>query len=507
MFELALRTTAILLVAWIVARMLARATAATRHLVWHSAILAVLAAPIAGPLAPRFELPAAAAIVGVARVPSVANRAAENAAGPPALPRQASASRVTPAPILIETLWNLIALAWLTGSAILLLRLLIGVLAGAISVRRAAPAPVAWHMEVNALRQRLRISRNVHLRILECDTSPVVTGVWRPTILLPETARGWDAERRRSVLVHELAHVRRGDLRALAIAQAACAIYWFNPLVWFAFAQLRSECEQACDDEVLRSGALPSAYAAHLLDIARELSPALRPSPALAMARSSQLEGRVLAVLAAGRSRVPARGTRWAVTALIGITMTIALGASTRDDARARDVRTATPVTRLVTQPAPAERETGVAPFASALDDSDQDVREKAALALGFSSSPEAIPGLLKALADPHAQVREKAAIGLALRRDARVTSALIAAMDDPDPQVREKAAISLGTSGDSRAAAVLARALRDPDSQVREQAAAGLIVLRSSPQDVEQADRVRNRLGGLAGFLISLAR
>lgn len=507
MFELALRTTAILVVAWIVARILARATAATRHLVWHSAILAVLAAPIAGPLAPRFELPAAAAIVGVARVPSDANLAAENAVGTLAGQRQASASSVTRAAMPIETLWYLIAFAWLTGSAILLLRLLIGALAGAISVRRAAPAPVPWQMEVNALRQRLRIFRSVHLRIVECDTSPVVTGVWRSTILLPDTARGWNTERRRSVLVHELAHVRRGDLRALAIARAACAIYWFNPLVWFACAQLRSECEQACDDEVLRSGALPSAYAADLLDIARELSPVLRPSPALAMARSSQLEGRVLAVLAAGRSRVPARGTRWAVTALIGITMTIAFGASTRDDAMARDVRAATPVTRLVSQPAPVERETDVAPLESALDNSDQDVREKAALALGFSSSPEAIPGLLKALADHDAQVREKAAIGLALRRDARVTAALIAAMDDPDPQVREKAAISLGTSGDPRAAAVLERALRDPDSQVREQAAAGLIVLRSSPQDGGQADRVRNRLGVLAGLRISLAR
>ena len=98
MFELALRTTAILLVAWIVARMLARATAATRHLVWHSAILAVLVAPVAGPLAPRFDLPAAAALVSVARVPGVANGAAANAAGTPALPRQASASSVTRAP-------------------------------------------------------------------------------------------------------------------------------------------------------------------------------------------------------------------------------------------------------------------------------------------------------------------------------------------------------------------------------------------------------------------------
>ena len=170
-------------------------------------------------------------------------------------------------------------------------------------------------------------------------------------------------------------------------------------------------------------------------------------------------------------------------------------------------MKPAAAVSRLVTDSSPIEREAGIAPFESALDDFDQDVREKAALALGFRSSPDAIPGLLKALADPDSQVREKAAIGLALRRDARVTSALIAAMDDPDPQVREKAAISLGTSGAPRAAAVLERALQDPDSQVREQAATGLILLSSSPHDVNAAERVRNRLGGLVGFLISLAR
>jgi BlaR1 peptidase M56/HEAT repeat protein len=381
------------------------------------------------------------------------------------------------------------------------------VLAGVVSVGRAVPAPVAWQMEVNALCQRLRILREVRLRIVACDTSPVVTGLWRPTILLPNSARGWDAEQRRSVLVHELAHVRRDDLRTQAIGQLACSIYWFNPLMWLAFAQLRVECERACDDEVLRSGALPSAYAAHLVDIARELSPSLRPLPALAMARSSQLESRVLAVLAVGRSRVPARGTRWAVAALVAFTMAVALGASPREYSATQAMKPAAVVSRLVTESSPVEREAGIAPFESALDDVDQDVREKAALALGFSSSPDAIPGLLKALADPDSQVREKAAIGLALRRDARVTSALIAAMDDPDPQVREKAAMSLGTSGDLRAAAVLERALQDPDSQVREQAATGLILLHGSPQDVARAERVRNGLGGLAGFLISLAQ
>ena len=70
--------------------------------------------------------------------------------------------------------------------------------------------------------------------------------------------------------MHELTHIKRADRRTQAIAQLACAIYWFNPLVWYAAAGLARERERACDDEVLRFGATPSAYATLLLDLARK---------------------------------------------------------------------------------------------------------------------------------------------------------------------------------------------------------------------------------------------
>jgi len=123
-------------------------------------------------------------------------------------------------------------------------------------------------------------------------------------------------------------HIRPRDCRVQLVTQAACALYWFNPLVWVAAAHVRSERERACDDEVLGFGAQPSSYAAHLLDIARDLRPSLRPTAALAMARPSELEGRLLAVLAAGRARVPARASRWAVGATFTFVTAITLGGS-----------------------------------------------------------------------------------------------------------------------------------------------------------------------------------
>jgi beta-lactamase regulating signal transducer with metallopeptidase domain len=94
------------------------------------------------------------------------------------------------------------------------------------------------------------------------------------------------------------------------VAQLGCVVYWFNPLAWIAARQLRREQELACDQAVLDLGARPSTYAHHLLNIARGAT-RRRALPALAldMARRSQMEGRLMSILAAR----PARSRRAAV--------------------------------------------------------------------------------------------------------------------------------------------------------------------------------------------------
>ena len=284
-----------------------RASAATRHLVWTLAIVALLALPIASyvlpelivpiPIARSFAPPAApngTALASAAITPDVASRTVP--AGASAL---ASGPRLTPrAPI--AALYAVYA----AGVVLLLVRLVLEPFA----LRRLTRASrdvtdAAWRRLRDDAAAQLRVSRPVRLACSERDVMPLTFGTLAPTIVLPASADEWTADRRRAVLLHELAHVARRDCLVQRIAACACALYWPHPGVWWAAKRLRTERELACDDRVLASGAAARDYAGHLLDIAHAFRAAPAPATALGMARPRQLERRLLAILDEARNR------------------------------------------------------------------------------------------------------------------------------------------------------------------------------------------------------------
>ena len=193
------------------------------------------------------------------------------------------------------------------------------------------------------------------------------------------------------------------------------------------------------------------------------------------MARPSAIEGRLLAILG-DAARTPRGSTRWIVTAMLAVVATAILGAQPAAPPPQTVSKPKAPELMEANADQPSSAITGA--LVDALNDSNGQVREQAAMGLALTPGGDVIDPLLKALKDKDPQVREKAAIGLSFRRDGRIVQPLLAAIEDQDPQVREKAAIALGASGDERAIGALQKAMRDPDSQVREKAVAGLVLL-----------------------------
>jgi len=147
------------------------------------------------------------------------------------------------------------------------------------------------------------VSRLVRLLRSRERSMPMTFGTRRPTILIPAIADTWPEDRRRAVVLHELAHVARYDCLTQSLAFAACTMYWFHPAAWWVARRLRIERELACDDRVIAAGAQARAYAGHLLEIAYTLGSQRAPALAVTMARPRQLEGRMLAVLDGARNR------------------------------------------------------------------------------------------------------------------------------------------------------------------------------------------------------------
>ena len=149
-----------------------------------------------------------------------------------------------------------------------------------------------WGELLRDLAARLGLSRRVTLLAGPLAPMPMTWGWLRPVILLPDDSDSWAVERRRDVLLHELAHIKRLDCPTQALARLVCALYWFNPLAWLAAHRLRVSAQRACDDMVLLAGSRASEYAMHLLDLARSVrSRHHHAFAALAMARPSHLEG------------------------------------------------------------------------------------------------------------------------------------------------------------------------------------------------------------------------
>ncbi len=326
-----------------------RASAATRHLVW---LLAFVSMAVGVPLT-LFHVR-----VGVPVLPPISPPPAARAALPVfpwqaepdqpgtifihlyaiSLPKPLPAANSEPevpktsvgVPERPMLSWRTLPVViWAGGWVVLSFQALVGVLRLRRILGQSRPAEdaslLALQLELGSL---IGLRKPVRLAISGRVSVPLVTGLWRPCVVLPEEALAWPASARRAALLHELAHVRRNDLWSSAFARMVAALYWFHPLVWHGLRALRAEAEMAADDCVVTADSQPAAYAESLVTLVRHLRRGdASPFPAIGMLRRTGLQARVERILdPACRRSAPRQTMRWAAlggAALLGAGLSV----------------------------------------------------------------------------------------------------------------------------------------------------------------------------------------
>jgi beta-lactamase regulating signal transducer with metallopeptidase domain len=307
-----------------------RTSASTRHLVWSLALAGILLLPMASLIVPGWTFMTVTATRAADATPLAAweSEPIANPSSPAPAPvdRDAHVTGDVRDTRFALTGPALLGMLYAGGVAFVLLALFVHHLRLRRAARRAGRVDAPeWIRLLGECARCMGVRGEVRLLRSREQSMPMAFGLRRPSILIPSIADTWADERRRAVILHELAHIARRDCLTQTLATVACAVYWFHPAVWWVARRLRIERELACDDRVIAAGTRPAEYARHLLEIAYAFGDRRISAMAVSMARPQQLESRLLAALDDHRSRtVPEPRVRVAaalvaVAALLGI--------------------------------------------------------------------------------------------------------------------------------------------------------------------------------------------
>ena len=303
--------------AWIVLRLIRPLSAASRSFVWAATLGGALIIPLSFSILPPVwslesiavnnsaapgpapDLPASV----VREIPVTRSheqsQSPSNAVGPAGWSDFSDRSVEHLLPIAIR----FAVVVWFAGVVVALGRFLAGSLWVRARANRTSHAVAAdWGQAIREAAWQLDIGGGIDVLQDDRTVSPTVWGFFKPTVFLPRSS-GWTDDRKRAVLLHEFAHIKRSDLQMLWVTQCAAAVYWFHPVVLHVASEYRMACEQACDDVVVNAGISPSDYASYLLDISRLLPAPIPRRGVVHLLGAHPLERRVASLLDPEASR------------------------------------------------------------------------------------------------------------------------------------------------------------------------------------------------------------
>ena len=340
--DVSVKSVLVFLAAGALALALRRSSAAYRHLVWRLALASLFLLPVLSAVMPSREVTAVSRTVQITPAPAAAPPVPEQAAPPvvtdaqvngkpaAAVVRPVSAPRAPQglSPVMARQFQFFVVGAislffvalWLLGVIVSTMPVVLALLRLPRLGRPLLPLAPAQSALAEAAALAAVPNRAVRVRMASASSAirvPMTWGMWHPVVALPAEAADWAEERLRAALLHELAHVRRGDWLTQVLASLVCRLYWFNPLMWVMARILRGECERAADDFAVTHGLDAPAYAGHLLEIALALRNRRRaPRLTVPMMRQSRIEARLRDVLSKHpRQELTARGRAAALAA------------------------------------------------------------------------------------------------------------------------------------------------------------------------------------------------
>jgi beta-lactamase regulating signal transducer with metallopeptidase domain len=262
------------LLAWLILQLAPRQNAGTRFSIWMATLLSIATLPLAETLA-RVDRPVTASL--------------------------SHASLTLPASLGLA-----LFATWALVASILLARLAFGVVQ--LFRLRASGKEIDLASLPELPRQTLaefQPHRRVSLCVSDRVSVPTAVGLFRPAVVLPPwTLSELSAADLNSVLVHELAHLRRRDDWSNLLQKLVRAVFFFHPAVWWIEKRLSLEREMACDEHVLANTEDPRAYAECLVSLAEKgfLHRAVMLAQG-AVHRVKECSARVGQILASGRPR------------------------------------------------------------------------------------------------------------------------------------------------------------------------------------------------------------
>jgi HEAT repeat protein len=371
---------------------------------------------------------------------------------------QAPSTKESPPPEKKSLPWSLMALlVWGAGGIFLLMRFFVDLIRINSFVRKGNEVREKnlWLLLEDCM-ERCQVRGSVKMIVHPKIPIPAAFGLFRAVLIFPEDMYGWSKDKQRAVFCHELAHVKRRDFLTNTIVQIACALNWFNPLVWISMHQFLIEREKACDDFVIHRGASRCEYADILLGIVRNLPRmnTLKRSASV-MAHQSDLKRRIKHILSPKAKRKAVTRRALVLTAVLVMFFMIPL-TMIKIQAKERQEKTKIQVPKNLQS------------LIQDLKSGNPEVQKRAAWALGDKEDEKAVPALIETLKDKDPEIRALAAWALGEIKDLRALSPLIEALPDGNTYAREMIVKAVGEFENEQGIEPLAVFCKDNSPDVR---------------------------------------